>query len=429
MYNVTIENNSNLKQIINYINRSLELSEKELEAVNEFYLNQEIGKFQYFVSRNSILGDIRKCESAIKALEDLGSFKPTGLYVYHIITEIVNSILPLLEEKDKYDVTSVFYSAQNKARLDDSNKFKEIESANKIIKDCLNESLYIEFLKILKEQETVFKNYDYHKDIHFNKGNIDDSKFISAEGKHTLDIINKLINADILDNKYIKNNIDKIRNAYITIGKLTFINSKIEDLLIINDNTSNIDFDALKLIVTKIREKNIKSISDAYKILKSIDEKDLHDKFANYLREISDHNNKNEKIELYSDLTYKLILAERNGNHNEASIYRELLNHLKVDLAPIEKEIISYNIEQEIKNDEENRLYDIQKKDFDRQIRDEEKERLFKLREEAISELIRNGRINSTEKTIAENGEIRTVVADRDAQEQLISDEIGIHMK
>lgn len=284
---LNIENNANIESIVNWIkNYELPPLESELRNLEQLFFNEKkIGKTIFHFKSKRIQREIQKYEIAIENLENLKNFSPSRLYIEHQIIETINSILPLLDVKDKDVIESIFYEAQNAVRSKDESELNQIKANSKILEECINDAHYIDFLKSLKEQEQIFKAHDYLTKIHFNTPINDDNLFIIGTDKHILDMMYKLMRAGKLNNKYIKNNIEKIKNAYISIRKMNFVNAKIDELLALNITTSDIDFEKLKVILINIKTKNQKSIDESSKVLEHFSEEELYEEYSKYMQE------------------------------------------------------------------------------------------------------------------------------------------------
>lgn len=293
---LNIENNANIESIVNWIkNYELPPLESELRNLEQLFFNEKkIGKTIFHFKSKRIQREIQKYEIAIENLENLKNFSPSRLYIEHQIIETINSILPLLDVKDKDVIESIFYEAQNAVRSKDESELNQIKANSKILEECINDAHYIDFLKSLKEQEQIFKAHDYLTKIHFNTPINDDNLFIIGTDKHILDMMYKLMRAGKLNNKYIKNNIEKIKNAYISIRKMNFVNAKIDELLALNITTSDIDFEKLKVILINIKTKNQKSIDESSKVLEHFSEEELYEEYSKYMQEQYDRIRRNQ---------------------------------------------------------------------------------------------------------------------------------------
>lgn len=427
---LSTENKTNIEDFINWIEKwYLSPDRTGLENLDRQYFDErKIRKINYHFRRRRLQKDIQKYENVIDILENLKNFMPSRLYIDHQIKKTINSILPLLDSKDKDAIESVFYEAQNAVRLKDENELKQIKINSGKVEDCGYGGHYENFLKALREQEKTFREHNYLVNFSFANSTIDDSKFISltGTGEYNLSIIDKLMRSGRLENKYIKNNIEKIKNAYISIGKMTFINSEIDELITLTYTTSDIDFEKLKSILMNIKNKNERIIDKSSKVLAHFNEEELREEYNKYMQEQSDKNRRKQNLDSYKQLMYELIKAKRSGKEELTATLKTKIAELKLDISPYEKSFLDHEIEQRVDREEQHMLYTIQERDRNLAKIAEKKRELEALRSEAIARLINDGRINTTEETVAlENGEFKTVIKDEDARERMIAEEIS----
>jgi len=424
-FNLNSEDSRMLNNMIFYVRRSLEIEEETLEKTNQEHLDGKIGNIKYHFERRKLQKLIQQSRDVIETMENLGNFAPSRLHIYHEIINGLNTILPLLDMSDKEKIENLFYGGITKIRENDGNTLEEIKGNSGKISQKLNDLHMIEFLKILSVQEQKFRDHDYLVNFNFNDILTNEDELTSGSDKRNLEMIQKLMSEGKLKDKYIKKNHDKIREAYISRAKATFVNGVIDGLLKIDDSTSDIDLQELRKILNSIMAKNEKTIKSSEDILSHFSDDELLDEFNKYMKEESQKIKSKESVETYSKLTYELMKAKNAGNTELATKLQSKIDELKLEVSPEEKAAITYKIESDVKKEENYRINELGEKDRKDNEKTEALEEFRKTREIALTRLTRDGRIDKTEGTIAlETGEMKTVVADNKAREQLIAEEI-----
>ena len=254
--------------------------------------------------------------------------------------------------------------------------------------------------------------------------NVDNKIFIQPNTNYLLNIIQKLVEKDRLNDKYVKNNLGKIKDACILKDKADFVNRKIEELLIMNDTTSDIDIEKLKVILRDVKEKNQKIIINAEKILDNVNVEELQSEYEKILKEESESKNNKESLESYERLTYEYLKAKNEQNSEKMQIIKTKLDNLSVNLSEDEKNVINIRLEERLRQEENERMKFAEYRDKQLKEIQEEKQKLEEMKKRAISNLAKSGKLDETEHTIAgENGEFETTV-DNDKRDNLVSQEI-----
>lgn len=406
----------NQKKLQDYINDQEDLIKKRE--------NKGISSISYYFSKRNLSKVISTLQEAEEMLGELKNFRPSRLHISSEISNGINSILPLLDPKDIEKIKNLFYESVNSVRSEDESLLKRIKDGSGEFLSYSTDGHKVIFEKFYKTQKDIFQNHNYLTQFNFNNTAINEEQFISSSDNHLLDMIKELISAGKLENKYVKNNLEKIKNAMISKDKAIFVNSKIDDLLIINDTTSDIDFEKLKVILTDIRTKNQKIIQDAENVLGKFSEEEIQNEYSKFMQEKSQSKNAKESLEMYNKLMYEYMIAQKKGDSEKLETLKSRLSELKLDISPEEKMTIDLRIEERIKQEEQEKIKFEQFREKELSKISEEKRKLEEMRERAISRLARSGKLDETEHTVArENGEFETTV-DGDSREQLISSEI-----
>lgn len=409
--------------LIKYNEKLLQKHIDDTERLLKSKEQKNINSISYYFENRRLSKYIVELKVAQETLEDLMAFRPSWFYINSNLITGINAILPFLDFSDSEKIKNVFYGGITELRKKDEQTLKKIKDNSSKFLNWYTEDQKVTFFKFYNEQKRLFLEHNYLKSFNFNTNDADNKIFMQPDTNYLLNtIIPKLVEKDRLNNKYVKDNLNEIKNACILKDKADFVNSKIEELLIMDDTTSDIDIEKLKVILRDIKEKNQKIITNAQKILDKINVEELESEYKKVLEEESESQKHKESLEIYERLMYEYLKAEKEKNSENMGIIRARLYGL--NLSEHEKAAIDIRLEERLRREEAERMKAIEERDNRRKEASRRKKELEELKKIAISNLAKSGKLDETEHTIAgENGEFKTTV-DTDKRDALISQEM-----
>lgn len=290
----------------------------------------------------SISNDIGKYDTIIKTLVKLGNFTTTYTNTFMVGIETqkkLREILPLLDEKDKNRIASVFYEEVNERKKSDTKRLEELEKESK--KNITNKENIQLISKIAHKHEQRI-NQEGSEKIDFLRSNYNPIEegvleHLNSKGNRFIYIVQKLKAAGKLDNNYIRKNMDKIAEVYNEIGKLKYLNNKLKELIsqekIANFTKNDTEF---RSIINDIIKNNEKRIDKLSKIIDKVEKYDLEGKFSDYIKETGEERTKEYNLKNYRNLVSNLFEAVKT---HDAELQDKLVERVKdlEDSIPIDE--------------------------------------------------------------------------------------------
>ncbi len=307
----------------------------------------------------SISNDIGKYDTIIKTLVKLGNFTTTYTNTFMVSIETqkkLREILPLLDEKDKNRIASVFYEEVNERKKSDMKRLEELEKESK--KNITNKENIQLISKIAHKHEQRI-NQEGSEKIDFLRSNYNPIEegvleHLNSKGNRFIYIVQKLKAAGKLDNNYIRKNMDKIAEVYNEIGKLKYLNNKLKELIsqekIANFTKNDTEF---RSIINDIIKNNEKRIDKLSKIIDKVEKYDLEGKFSDYIKETGEERTKEYNLKNYRNLVSNLFEAVKT---HDAELQDKLVERVKdlEDSIPIdEREKIYSEVEKKFLQEED----------------------------------------------------------------------------
>lgn len=307
----------------------------------------------------SISNDIGKYDTIIKTLVKLGNFTTTYTNTFMVGIETqkkLREILPLLDEKDKNRIASVFYEEVNERKKSDTKRLEELEKESK--KNITNKENIQLISKIAHKHEQRI-NQEGSEKIDFLRSNYNPIEegvleHLNSKGNRFIYIVQKLKAAGKLDNNYIRKNMDKIAEVYNEIGKLKYLNNKLKELIsqekIANFTKNDTEF---RSIINDIIKNNEKRIDKLSKIIDKVEKYDLEGKFSDYIKETGEERTKEYNLKNYRNLVSNLFEAVKT---HDAELQDKLVERVKdlEDSIPIdEREKIYSEVEKKFLQEED----------------------------------------------------------------------------
>ena len=221
------------------------------------------------------------------------------------------------------------------------------------MEENLTNPLFRFFITAINEQERILNNHSYNSFDFKIQTKTSDEEYISEHNIMILKNIKKLINEKKLQNKNIERNIIQITKAYSRIGKLKYINSKINE--VIESNGS--DIEELKIILEKIKAKNERKIEKLETDLEKFNLEEVC-KAANILDEEKKKDElEKERLIIFEDLTYELMKAKGAGYSDEIiEGLQNRLNDLDFYISDNEKKEIENRVKKRLVDEEDEKL-------------------------------------------------------------------------
>ena len=325
----------------------------QLDELIANYEEKKVNFFTYVSRKKYYTKETVKSEILIDIIEKLEKFSVTRLAISNNTVRSINNFLPLISSKDQEEIIKIFEEKEKKALEEDKKALNEIKSQSKLMEENLTNPLFRFFITAINEQERILNNHSYNSFDFKIQTKTSDEEYISEHNIMILKNIKKLINEKKLQNKNIERNIIQITKAYSRIGKLKYINSKINE--VIESNGS--DIEELKIILEKIKAKNERRIEKLETDLEKFNLEEVC-KAATILDEEKKKDElEKERLIIFEDLTYELMKAKGAGYSDEIiEGLQNRLNDLDFYISDNEKKEIENRVKKRLVDEEDEKL-------------------------------------------------------------------------